>query len=82
MNSTANEPPRGLLSKAEALAMLGVSGKTLARLVKQGKLRAVKYGRTSPLRFRELDVRGCLEAHLTGQPSPGTAAVAASESNP
>ena len=62
-----NKPaPETLLTKAEARAKLGnISDGTLSRLIKQGKLRAVKFGKTTPLRFRALDVESCLENLLT-----------------
>lgn len=62
-----NKPaPETLLTKAEAKAKLGnISDGTLSRLIKQGKLRAVKFGKTTPLRFRALDVERCLENLLT-----------------
>jgi excisionase family DNA binding protein len=41
---------------------LGVSDKTLRRLVKQGRLCALKLGKTSPLKFRQLDVARFLES--------------------
>ena len=55
-----------LLSKAAVMARLGISDKTLRRLVKQGRLRAVKLGKTSPLKFRQLDVASLLESAITG----------------
>lgn len=62
MNSTES-----LLSKAVVMERLGVSDKTLRRLVKQGRLVAVKLGKTSPLKFRQLDVARLLEsASVTG----------------
>lgn len=51
-----------LLSKATVMEWLGISDKTLRRLVKQGRLVAVKLGKTSPLKFRQLDVARFLEA--------------------
>jgi excisionase family DNA binding protein len=51
-----------LLSKAVVMERLGVSDKTLRRLVKQGRLRAVKLGKTSPLKFRQLDIAQLLES--------------------
>jgi len=63
MNKPASE---SLLTKAEARAKLGnISNGVLSRLVRQGKLRAVKFGKTTPLRFRALDVDRCLESLLT-----------------
>lgn len=62
MNSTES-----LLSKAAVMTRLGVSDKTLRRLVKQGRLVAVKLGKTSPLKFRQLDVARLVEsASVTG----------------
>lgn len=56
-----------LLSKATVMERLGVSDKTLRRLVKQGRLVVVKLGKTSPLKFRQLDVARFLEsACVTG----------------
>jgi excisionase family DNA binding protein len=56
-----------LLSKAVVMERLGVSDKTLRRLVKQGRLVAIKLGKTSPLKFRQLDVARLLEsASVTG----------------
>ena len=62
-----NKPtPDSLLTKAQAKAKLGdISDGILSRLVRQGKLRAVKFGKTTPLRFRALDVERCLESLLT-----------------
>jgi excisionase family DNA binding protein len=51
-----------LLSKAAVMERLKVSDKTLRRLVKQGRLVAIKLGKTSPLKFRQLDVARLLEA--------------------
>jgi excisionase family DNA binding protein len=61
---SANE---SLLSKTVVMERLGVSDKTLRRLVKQGRLVAVKLGKTSPLKFRQLDVARLVEsASVTG----------------
>ena len=58
--------PESLLTKAQAKAKLGnISDGILSRLIRQGKLRAVKYGKTTPLMFRALDVERCLESSLT-----------------
>lgn len=55
--------PHQLLTKAEAKARLGLkTDSALSRLVRRGKLRVVKYSRTAPLRFRQVDVDACLEA--------------------
>lgn len=50
-----------LLSKAEVMERLGVSDKTLRRLIRKGVLRVIKFGKTSPLKFRQLDVARLLE---------------------
>ena len=56
-----------LLTKAAVMERLGISDKTLRRLVKQGRLAVVKLGKTSPLKFRQLDVARFLEsASVTG----------------
>lgn len=58
--------PETLLTKAQAKAKLGnISDGILSRLIRQGKLRAVKFGKTTPLRFRALDVERCMESLLT-----------------
>jgi excisionase family DNA binding protein len=60
-------PPESLISKAAVMERLGISDKTLRRLVKQGRLVAVKLGKTSPLKFRQLDVARFIEsASVTG----------------
>ena len=51
-----------LLTKADAMRILGFSDKTLRRFVKKGWLRAVKLGKTSPLKFRQLDLARFVEA--------------------
>jgi len=51
-----------LLTKAVVMERLGVSDKTLRRLIKQGRLVVVKLGKTSPLKFRQLDVARFLES--------------------
>ena len=51
-----------LLSKQIVMARLGVSDKTLRRMIREGRLKVVKFGKTSPLKFRQLDVARCLEA--------------------
>ncbi len=53
-----------LLSKATVMERLGVSDKTLRRLVKQGRLSALKLGKTSPLKFRQIDLARFLETSL------------------
>lgn len=52
-----------LLTKAAVMERLGVSDKTLRRWVREGRLRAVKLGKTSPLKFRQLDVARFLESN-------------------
>lgn len=50
-----------LLSKQKVLSMLGIGDKALRRLIKRGRLQVVKLGKTSPLKFRQLDVARFLE---------------------
>ena len=47
---------------------LGVGEKTLRRLIREGRLRVVKFGKTSPLKFRQLDVARFLEASTVSGP--------------
>lgn len=55
--------PKRLRSKAEAKAQLGLaSDSALNRLIRSGKLRVVKFSKTSPLRFRQMDIDACLES--------------------
>jgi hypothetical protein len=66
--------PKALLTKEQAKARLGLKNDTaLRRLIQRGKLRVVKYGQTSPLRFRQMDIDACLEScAVTGDAaSPG-----------
>jgi excisionase family DNA binding protein len=56
------DPNESLLPKNVVMSRLGISDKTLRRLVKQGRLRVVKLGKTSPLKFRQLDVARLLES--------------------
>jgi len=58
--------PNSLLSKDVVLARLDISEKVLRRLIREGRLRVVKFGKTSPLKFRQLDVARCLEQSLVG----------------
>jgi excisionase family DNA binding protein len=51
-----------LLSKAAVMKMLGVGEKTLRRLIREGRLTVIKLGKTSPLKFRQVDVARLLEA--------------------
>ena len=55
-------PNESLLSKAVVMERLGVSEKTLRRLTREGRLKVVKFGKTSPLKFRQLDVARFLES--------------------
>jgi excisionase family DNA binding protein len=57
-----------LLSKEQVIKMLGVSDKTLRRLIREGRLRVVKFGKTSPLKFRQLDVARFLESSTATGP--------------
>jgi hypothetical protein len=50
-----------LLSKEAVLTQLGIGEKALRRLIKQGKLRVIKFGKTSPLKFRQLDIARLLD---------------------
>ncbi len=51
-----------LLSKSEVMKRLGIGEKALRRLIREGRLRVVKFGKTSPLKFRQLDLaRGIAE---------------------
>lgn len=54
----------GLLLIGEAAAALRCSPKTVRKLVKAGRLRAIRLtgGKTDPLRFRLLDVQRCIAA--------------------
>ncbi len=65
--------PEALLSKDEVLNRLGIGEKALRRLIREGRLAAVKFGKTSPLKFRQLDVARCLEASLIRSGSAGCA---------
>ena len=51
-----------LLSKDAVMERLGVTEKTLRRLVREGRLAVVKFGKTSPLKFRQLDVARFIES--------------------
>ena len=55
-------PNDSLLPKSVVMERLGISDKTLRRLIKQGRLIVVKLGKTSPLKFRQLDVARFLES--------------------
>lgn len=62
----------GLLLIGEAAAIMRCSVKTVRKLVKEKRLRAIRLtgGKTDPMRFRLLDVQrfinSCEEAHMEG----------------
>lgn len=56
--------PDALLSKSVVLSRLGIGEKALRRLINEGRLPVVKFGKTSPLKFRQLDVARLLESSL------------------
>ena len=58
-----------LLTLPEAASKLGVTEKTVRRLVRRGKLRVVRFSKTAPLKFRQVDVAACIEKHLTPDPA-------------
>lgn len=51
-----------LLSKADVMKRLGIGEKALRRLIRSGQLRVIKFGKTSPLKFRQLDVARLVES--------------------
>ena len=51
-----------LLSKSVVMSRLGIGEKALRRLICEGRLPVVKFGKTSPLKFRQLDVARFLES--------------------
>lgn len=53
-----------LLSKETVLSRLGIGEKALRRLIKEGRLPVIKFGKTSPLKFRQLDVARFLESSV------------------
>jgi excisionase family DNA binding protein len=59
-------PNENLLSKSVVMERLGISDKTLRRLIQQRRLAVVKLGKTSPLKFRQLDVARFLESASVG----------------
>jgi excisionase family DNA binding protein len=59
-----NNSNESLLSKKTVMEMLKCSEKTLRRLIREGRLRVVKFGKTSPLRFRQIDVARFLESSV------------------
>jgi len=56
--------PDALLSKPVVMSRLGIGEKALRRLIKEGRLSVIKFGKTSPLKFRQLDVARCLQSSL------------------
>lgn len=60
MNS---EQAKELLTRDEVCERLRISAKVLRRFVREKKLPAVRFSRTSMLRFRECDVRRFVENH-------------------
>jgi hypothetical protein len=55
--------PKALLTKEQAKARLGLANDSaLRRLIQRGKLRVVKYSKTAPLRFRQMDIDACIES--------------------
>jgi hypothetical protein len=55
--------PKTLLTKEQAKARLGLTNDSaLRRLILRGKLRVIKYSKTAPLRFRQMDIDACLES--------------------
>lgn len=66
-------PADCLLPKADVKARLGIGEKALQRLIATGRLPVVKFGKTSPLKFKELSVRQLIEASTVTGPAPGEA---------
>lgn len=65
-------PTDCLLTSEDVRAKLGgIGSKALRRLVAEGRLPVVKLGKTSPLKFRELDVRRLIEASTFSAPTTG-----------
>lgn len=64
-----SNPTDNLLSKETVLQMLGIGEKALRRLIREGRLRVVKFGKTSPLKFRQLDVARLLESSAVTGPA-------------
>jgi len=56
--------PDSLLTKEIVMSRLGIGEKALRRLITQGRLPVVKFGKTSPLKFRQLDVARFLESSV------------------
>ena len=69
MNTPFTQPASvGLVPRDEAAQRLGVSVKTLRKFVRQGKILAVRYSRTSVLRFRQVDLDRFIETQLRHSP--------------
>jgi excisionase family DNA binding protein len=68
-------PNESLLSKAVVMERLGVSEKVLRRLIREGRLKVVKFGKTSPLKFRQLDVARFLESATVSGALPYSSAL-------
>ena len=70
-----DKPPKPtdcLLTAEDVRAKLGgIGSKALRRLIAEGRLPVVKLGKTSPLKFRELDVRRLIEASTILAPTTG-----------
>jgi predicted site-specific integrase-resolvase len=56
--------PNALLPKSVVLSRLGIGEKALRRLINEGRLPVIKFGKTSPLKFRQLDVARFLESSV------------------
>lgn len=54
-----------LLTVEEVAARLKCQPSTVREYVRSRRLRAVRFGRTSPLRFRAIDVERFIESSLT-----------------
>lgn len=66
--------PDSLLSKAVVMERLGIGEKVLRRLIREGRLKVIKFGKTSPLKFRQLDVARFLEASAVSGPASASPA--------
>jgi excisionase family DNA binding protein len=71
-NGTQPKPqtPRNWYNIKEAAAFLGASVKVVRRLVRQKKLKGIRDGRTSPLRFRHIELMRYLDRASTVPPEP------------
>jgi hypothetical protein len=56
--------PEALLSKSVVMSRLGIGEKAVRRLINQRRLPVIKFGKTSPLKFRQLDVARFLESSV------------------